>query len=278
MSAGDRVDDAPLAVGVVVSTYNRPDALRAVLDGLAAQDYPRFEILVADDGSGPPTRQVVERFAERSPVTVRHVWQPDEGYRLAAIRNRAVAATAAEYVVQTDGDCVVRPDFVRRHARLAERGFFVRGSRIRLGRSLSEAVLAHEIPIHRWGALRWLRHRARGDLDRFAPLLRLPLGPLRKASPRAWDGAKACNLATWRDDYLAINGFDEAYEGWGSEDNDFVLRLIRHGVYRKDGRFSVPVLHLWHAQRSRVEENRARFEARLRSDLVRAERGVSQYL
>lgn len=265
-------------VAVLVSTYNRPAALEAVLASLAEQLYPRFEVVVADDGSGPETKEVVERFAAAAPFPVRHVWQEDRGYRLAAIRNRAVAATEAEYLIHTDGDCIVRPDFVGRHARLADRGWFVRGSRIRLGRGLSEDVLGHRLPVHRWGALRWLRHLARGDVDRFSPFLRLPLGPLRKATPRKWDGAKACNLAVWREDYLAVDGFDEAYEGWGSEDNDFVVRLIRHGIRRKDGRYAVPVLHLWHEQRERVLENQRLFEERLASDRIRAERGVSQYL
>ncbi len=265
-------------VAVLISTYNRPAALEAVLASLAEQVYPRLEVVVADDGSGPETKEVVERFAAGAHFPVRHVWQEDRGYRLAAIRNRAVAATDAEYLIHTDGDCVVRPDFVARHARLAERGWFVRGSRIRLGRSLSEDALRGRLPIHRWRALRWLRHRGRGELDRFSPLLRLPLGPFRKVAPRKWDGAKACNLAVWREDYLAVDGFDEAYEGWGSEDTDFVVRLIRHGIRRKDGRYAVPVLHLWHEQRERVPENRRRFEERLASEIIRAELGVSRYL
>ena len=271
MAAGPRI-------AVVVPTYNWPEALEAVLSSLADQIYDRFEVVVADDGSGEETRRLVERFERDAPFSVRHVWQEDRGYRLSAIRNRAVASTDADYLVNLDGDCPVPPDFLEGHARLAERGFFVRGSRVRLEPDLTARVLQERLPVHRWSRARWLGLRTRGQIDRFSPMLRLPLGPLRKTAPRKWDGAKGCNLALWRDDYLAVNGFDEAYEEWGSEDNDLVVRLIRHGVHRKEGRYAVPVLHLWHESRARDPRNTRRFRERLASDVVRIERGVSQYL
>ncbi|WP_419943365.1 glycosyltransferase family 2 protein [Candidatus Palauibacter sp.] len=265
------------AIAVIVSTYERPDALDAVLRSLDDQTYRRFEVVVADDGSGPGTSALVARRAEELGFRVRHVWQEDCGYRLAGIRNRAAAETDREYFVFLDGDCVVRPDFLRRHARLAEPGHFVRGSRVRLDPKLSGTALQRGLPVHRWGTWRWLVERLRGRLDRFTPLLRVPLGPLRRASPRQWRGVKGCNLAVWRTDFLAVNGFDEGYEGWGFEDNDLVVRLIRHGARRKEGRYAVPVLHLWHEERPPDPASRERFERRLRSDVTRAERGIDRY-
>ena len=274
---GPAVHTAP-GIALIVSPYERPDALEAVLRSLEDQTYRRFEVIVADDGSGSATRELVARRAEEGELSVRHLWHEDRGYRLAAIRNRAAAATEREYLVFLDGDCVVRPNFLRRHARLAERGHFVHGSRVRLGRDLSRVALAHDLRLGRWRTSRWLRERLRGRTNRFAPLLRLPLGPLRRVSPRAWRGVKGCNLAMWRSDLLAVNGFDEGFEGWGFEDNDLVLRLIRHGVRRKEGRFAVPVLHLWHEPRPPDPASRARFDERLRGDDVRAERGLDRYL
>ncbi|WP_419162498.1 glycosyltransferase [Candidatus Palauibacter sp.] len=265
------------AIAVIVSTYECPDALDAVLQSLEDQTYRRFAVVVADDGSGPDTRTLVARRAEEVDFPLHHVWQEDRGYRLAAVRNRAAAATELPYLIFLDGDCLVRPDYLRRHARLAERGRFVHGSRVRLDRELSRLALRGEFPLQRWSSARWLVERLRGRADRFTALLRLPLGPLRRVSSRAWRGVKGCNLAVWRTDFLAVNGFDEGFEGWGFEDNDLVVRLIRNGVRRKEGRYAVPVLHLWHEERPPDPASRERFERRLRSDGTRPEQGVDRY-
>lgn len=265
-------------IAVIVSTWERPDALEAVLRSLAGQTYRRFEVVVGDDGSGPATRELVERLAGELDLPVRHVWQADRGYRLAAIRNRAAAATEPPYLIFLDGDCLVRRDYLENHARLAETGRFVHGSRVRLDPGLSRVAIEQgPAAIARWRAARWLGEWLRGRVDRFTPLLRVPLGPLRGVSPRTWRGVKGCNLAVWRSDFLGVNGFDEGFEGWGFEDNDLVVRLIRHGARRKEGRYAVPVLHLWHETRSPDPASRERFERRLHSDTIRAERGIDRY-
>src|SRR6185503_12400673 len=99
-----READAPrrekrlMRTAVIVPTYNRTDALAAVLEGFLAQDDREFELVVADDGSTPETRAVVEAFAKRAPFRIAHVWHEDQGFRLSAIRNRAAAATTADYL------------------------------------------------------------------------------------------------------------------------------------------------------------------------------------
>ena len=67
------------------------------------------EIIVADDGSGPDTRSVVERHEAASPCPLHHVWHPDEGFRLGGIRNKAMARAAGDYIVSLDGDMVCHP-------------------------------------------------------------------------------------------------------------------------------------------------------------------------
>jgi len=116
----------------VVTTYNRPAALALALEGFGAQSTRDFSLIVADDGSTDDTRTLVMDYAKRAPVPVSHVWQADEGFRAAAIRNRAIAATDADYLIFTDGDCVPSRDFVAQHQRLAERGWFLAGNRVLL--------------------------------------------------------------------------------------------------------------------------------------------------
>lgn len=268
-----------MKTAVIVTTYNRPDALAAVLAGYRAQSTADFELLVADDGSADATRAAVATFTASAPFVVKHVWHEDRGFRAAAIRNRALAATQADYIVFSDGDCVPAHDFVARHTALAERGWFVAGNRVLLDAAFTQRALAHTLPLHAFGALRWLAAWMRRDINRWLPLLRLGDAAWRKAAPARWAGVKTCNLAVWRDDLVRVNGFDEAYSGWGLEDSDLVIRLLHASVRHKSGRFAVPVFHLWHAEndRSRLTENQRRLDELLASNAVRAAQGLDQY-
>jgi GT2 family glycosyltransferase len=268
-----------MRTAVIVPTYNRPDALAAVLEGYLAQDDRDFELIVADDGSTAETRKVVEAFIARAPFPMRHVWQEDRGFRLAAVRNRAVAATGADYIIFTDGDCIPARYFVSAHKRLAEKGWFLSGNRVLVSRDFTRELLERRVPVHGWDSGQWLRAWLRGAINRWIPLIRLPDAGLRKATPRKWRGAKTCNLSLWREDLVTVNGVDESYSGWGLEDSDLVIRLMHAGVRHKSARFAAPVFHLWHREndRSRLAENQKRLDDLMRSNRVRAGQGLDRY-
>ena len=264
---------------VIVTTYNRPDALSAVLAGYQAQRDAEFELLVADDGSTDDTSREIAAFKARARFPVTHVWHEDRGFRAAAIRNRALAATGADYIVFSDGDCVPGPRFVAQHRKLAERGWFVAGNRVLLSAEFSNRVLRNQLPIHEWTLGAWLMAWAKRDINRWLPLLALPDGAFRKSAPQRWEGVKTCNLAAWREDLLRVNGLDETYSGWGLEDSDLVIRLLHAGVQHKSARFAAPVFHLWHAEndRGRLAENQRLLDALMQSRRSVAELGVSRY-
>ncbi|HEU5274878.1 MAG TPA: glycosyltransferase family 2 protein [Xanthobacteraceae bacterium] len=267
-------------ISVIVATYNREDALAAVLRSLSRQTDRDFELLVADDGSGTATARVITEWAARMPVQVRHVWHPDRGFRLAEIRNRAIRASAGRYCVFLDGDCIARPDFVAAHRRLAEPGWFVTGNRILLSRELTERILRDGLEPEKWGFANWITERAHRNVNRFAPLLDLHLGALRKLKARTWRGARGSNMGFWRADLDKVDGFDAGFSGWGREDSDIFIRLIRAGVTRKDGRFATGVLHLWHpeADRTRLAENEQRLADVADGVRVRAKQGLSRVI
>jgi len=270
-----------MSVSVIVTTYNRPDALDKVLAALARQTQPPSEVLVADDGSGDSTRQCVQAWQARLPFPLRHVWQADEGFRAAAIRNRAAAQAQGEYLIFLDGDSVPFADFVARHIALAESQRFVSGNRLLLSEAMTQQVLTEAALPTEWSCTRWLMARMRGQVNRLSPLLRLPDGAWRNRVQTEWRGARTCNLAVWRSDFVRINGFDESYAGWGHEDADLATRLIRDGVRRKDGRYALPVLHLWHPENKRDLEvaNRERLQAVIDGQRpIRATLGMDQYL
>jgi len=264
-------------ISIIISTYNREDALDAVLRSLSRQSDPDFEVIVADDGSGPSTAKVVDVWRTKLGRRVEHVWHADQGFRLAEIRNRAILAARGTYCIFLDGDCIVREDFVATHRRLAERGWFVTGNRSLLSPGLTAKVLRENLTPETWGAARWLSERWRGGINRLSGLLQLPLGPLRRLRRSAWKGARACNIAVWRTDLDRVDGFDADYKGWGREDSDFIVRLLHAGLRRKDGTFATGVIHLWHpeADRSRLSENEKKLSAVIAGDRMRARQGVS---
>jgi glycosyltransferase involved in cell wall biosynthesis len=264
-------------ISVIVTTYNREDALDAALRALARQTDRDFEIVVADDGSRAETARVVASWASRLAMPVQHVWHAHDGFRGGEIRNRGIRASSGKLCIFLDGDCLARDDFVATHRRLAEPGWFVTGNRILLSQALTEAVLAEGLAAETWNFAALIREHRRDGANRLLPALRLPLGLLRKFPRRNWRGAQTCNLAVARSDLDRIDGFDASYTGWGLEDSDLVVRLLHAGVRRKDGRFATGVLHLWHTpnDRTKFAANQALLDAVLHGDRVRALRGLS---
>ena len=161
-------------ISVIVTTYNREDALDAVLRSLAGQIDGNFEVIVADDGSAPATAGVVDSWKAKFGRRLEHVWHADRGFRAAEIRNRAILVARGAYCVFLDGDCIVRPDFVGTHRRLAEPGWFVTGNRVLLAPDLTMAVLREKQTPEAWSAARWLAERWRGGVNRLSALLHVP--------------------------------------------------------------------------------------------------------
>ena len=264
-------------ISIIVTTYNREDALDAVLRSLERQSDGAFEVIVADDGSAAATGELIDRWKPKFRRRLEHVWQSDQGFRGAEIRNHAILAARGTYCVFLDGDCIVRPNFVASHRRLAEPGWFVTGNRILLSPELTARVLRDQLTPENWHTLRWLAERLQGDVNRLTALLQLPLGGLRRIRQREWRGARSCNLAIWRADLDRVDGFDADFSGWGKEDSDIIVRLLHAGVRRKDGMFATGVIHLWHveADRSHLSENERKLAGVVGSDRVRALRGLS---
>jgi len=267
-----------MKISIIITTYNRLSALQAVIRSLLEQDYAgEIEIVVADDGSTTDTTDWLQQQKTHTPIV--HVWQPDDGFRAAQIRNRAAAKASGDYFIFIDGDCIAPSHFLQHHAKLSEPEYFVSGNRILLSATFTEQVLAQHLPIHTWKYKNWLLARLQGKCNRALPFLPLFHWLLPAQRSQKWEGAKTCNLALWRKDFMAVNGFDERYQGWGYEDSDLVIRLIRAGVQRKNSRFSIPVLHLWHRENDRSHEtpNRSFLQSTLESDEIITPTGVNQY-
>jgi glycosyltransferase involved in cell wall biosynthesis len=228
---------------LVVSTYNRPDALELCLESILKQKLLPDEIVVADDGSGQETRQLIDAIRKKATVPVVHVWQEDNGYQLARIRNKAFAAAAGEYLVQIDGDLILEEHFILDHLSMSRPGTFISGTRTMTDADLTQKLLKKEIssadilkhPKHltkRHNAVRsWVLREASYLFQRKQSNYKYVLG---------------CNMAFWKKDLLKVNGYNESFKGWGKEDNELTVRLQNAGVQLRFIKFGAVVYHLHH--------------------------------
>lgn len=263
-----------ISVSLIITTYNRPDALAFVLQSALAQTRLPDEIIVADDGSRRHTAQTVEAFKAISHVPVKHVWQEDAGFRAAMSRNRAIAAAESDYLIIIDGDMLLEPSFIADHLTLARKNRLVQGSRVMLTEARTAEILAAD-------HLPELSPFSEGIEKRLAacriPLLAKWLGA---RGTRKFKGIKSCNMGFFRSDALAVNGFDNNFVGWGREDSEFVARCFHNGMKRHNLKFGGVAYHLWHheAERDALPENDARLRETLETRKTRCENGVSAFL
>ena len=261
----------PQLVSVVITTYNRSDALLAVLDGLSRQTDQKFEVIVADDGSRDEHRHRIFESKNAQALHVIHVWHPDVGFTASRVRNRGVAAASGDYIVFLDGDCVPELDFIARHKALACKGSFVNGSRVLLAPALTQKVLVGQAQVSGRSIIYWVSQRFQGQANKLTGLLRLPDWRWRVQPKFSWKGIRSCNMGVWRADFERVDGFDESFVGWGHEDADLVLRLHHNGVIRKNAFCATEVFHLWHREAARDQESH---NAQL--VLARSQTGVTQ--
>jgi len=257
-----------MRLALVITTHERPEALAAVLDSVGGQRVAPGEVVIADDGSGAATQQVIAAFVARSAVPVRVVSQPHEGFRAARLRNLGIAATSSDYLVFIDGDMLLHPWFIADHQRLARPGFYTQGVRVHTDAALTKKLILEPAALPSfWSA-------GLGGLRRLY-LLRSPwLAPMTRTLANGFIAIKSCNLAAWRDDLVRVNGFNEAFVGWGPEDKELCARLENAGVRRQTLLFGGIACHLHHAPVSRAALTAnltlladARREPRVRCDL-----------
>lgn len=262
-----------MRVALAITSHERPDALAAVFASIARLRVAPDEILVADDGSGHATRQLIDTFIAHSTVPARLVSQPHAGFRAARLRNLAIAATSLEYIVFVDGDMVLHPEFIADHRRIARAGCYTQGVRVLVDERRTREMLA--------GNSAALSPFSRGlGLMRRLYLVHSPFlsSAVRRLANR-FIAIKSCNQGFWRADLLRVNGFDEEFVGWGPEDKELCARLGYAGVRRQSLLFGGIACHLHHepAPRDRLPSLLARLEATRRERRVRAEHGVESH-
>jgi len=232
-----------VSISLIITTYNRKDALELVLLSVLHQSVLPFEVIVADDGSTNDTANMVKEYQTKFPVPLEHCWHEDNGFRLSHIRNKAIAIAKGEYIIMVDGDVVLHPHFIRDHSNHLAPNRFIQGSRV----LLSEYLTRQSISKKRICFSPFTKGTT-NCLNAISSKLLSPFASELYSKKQNHRGVRGCNMSYWKSDLIKVNGFSEEFVGWGREDSEFAVRMINNGIERYNLKFGGVVYHLWHKE------------------------------
>jgi len=227
-----------MKTSLIITTYNRPDALYLVLKSIEIQTVLPDEVIIADDGSDNKTKDTIKKFSKSSNLNLIHSWQPDEGFRLARSRNNALSVSTGDYIIIIDGDTILDKNFIYDHIVTSRPDCFISGSRVLLDEHATKKIIDTQ---------HFAINLSSEGLKNKSKALRFPiLRNLLSFSHNRIKGIRGCNMSFYRKDCFEINGFNNDFEGWGREDTEFIVRMFKKGVKRKNLKFGGIQYHLWH--------------------------------
>lgn len=259
-----------IKTSLIISTYNWPEALELCLKSVAVQKVLPDEIIIADDGSGDETKSVIQQFSSLIKVPVKHVWQEDEGFRLARIRNLAIKNAECDYLIFIDGDIIIHPDFIHDHYENRKVERFIAGSRVLLSEKESIRRFQSKQIIFNFPFFN-AKNRLNGIRNSY-------LSKIISKYDYGIYNVRGCNMAFWKRDLYEVNGFDERFVGWGREDSDIVNRLILAGKKKFKLKFSAIQYHLYHKEHDRgsVDRNTDLLDKSISEQNIKAKIGLDK--
>jgi glycosyltransferase involved in cell wall biosynthesis len=271
------VNRTPPLLSLIIAVYNKPENLRLVLAACARQEFGAFEIIVADDGSGPEVHAVVRRAQSELAFPLRHLWHEDLGWRKNVVLNSAIRAATTDYCVFIDGDCLPSRHFLLDHWNEREAGRVLLGRRVETSERWTREINEERVAS---GAFERMEGRDWADMLAGRSLrvedgLRIRSAFLRRILLRNVRGMLGANFSVAKEDLVAVNGFDEKYDGPGcGEDSDIQFRLGLIGVTGKSLRNLAVMYHLRHPLTRVSDACWDRFEAVKRTTEPRCRMGL----
>jgi glycosyltransferase involved in cell wall biosynthesis len=247
-----------MKASVILSTYNAAEWLEKVLWGFECQTYREFEVVIADDGSGPATAELIRQFNATNKIPIKHVWHEDRGFQKSSILNKAIVASSSDYLIFTDGDCIPRNDFVAVHIRNSAAGRFLSGGYFMLPMETSKAITRDDIYSGRCFDVKWLKEN--GLPGSYKTMKLSSSGTMEKLlnfltpTKATWNGH---NSSGWKSDIVAVNGFNEEMQ-YGGQDRELGERLVNFGIIGKQIRYSAICVHLDHKRSYKTPESIAK--------------------
>jgi len=242
---------------VIIPVYNAVRHLELVLAGFSRQSFPHFELIVADDGSGPEMRLLVEAWAGQSPFPLRYVYQPDEGFRRNGILNSAVRIASTGYLIFADGDCIPHRQFVQAHWENREPRTVLAGRRVNLSERISEHLTAQTVLAgeHEKVTLARVIEALLGRGGHWDEGARIGSPWLRRLISRKEPSLLGSDFSLEKSLLEEINGFNEEFVGYGGDDTELEYRLRLAGARFKWVRHQAIQYHLYHPSRFANPEN-----------------------
>ncbi|KAF5276588.1 hypothetical protein FQR65_LT16295 [Abscondita terminalis] len=101
----------------------------------------------------------------------------------------------------------------------------------------------------------------------------------RASGEKRWE-IHGCNMAYWKEDAIAVNGYNEDFKGWGPEDKEFVARLLNSGKQKRFLKLGGIIFHIHHAinKKDNLNRNEEIFEYAKKNNVIYCENGINQYL
>jgi len=257
---------------LVASTYNWPEALELLLLSVLNQSVLPNEVIIADDGSGEDTKNLIENFKKTFPVPLVHIWQEDLKNRKSRIMNKAIAAAKYDYIVEIDGDIILNKHFIEDHLAYAQKGHYLFGSRVNIQEKLLPELFSKKNIDFNFFS-KGIKKRSR--------TIRIPfLMNFAKSVDKCSKKLRGCNMSFWREDFIKINGYNESIVGWGMEDSEMIQRLHNIEIKGKRLKYTGIVYHIYHKEQSRnnVPVNSEIENQTIKNKLTSVEKGVDQFL
>ena len=237
-----------MKLSVIITTYNAEDWLHKVLIGYSVQTEKDFEVIIADDGSRPETKTLIDRFADKFNFPIVHVWHEDIGFRKCEILNKAILKSNTDYLLFTDGDCIPRNDFIEIHLKHKQEGYFLSGGYFKLPMNVSKNITEEDIISQKCFSSSWLFKNGLKVSFKVTKLTKFKLFAyfMNWVTPtqKTWNGH---NSSGFKKDIIAVNGFNQNMQ-YGGLDREMGVRLFNLGIFAKQIRYSAVCLHLDHAR------------------------------
>ena len=233
-------------ISVIISTYNSVTWLKKVLLSYKYQTYKNFEIVIADDGSGFDTENLINYFKERTSLNITHIWHEDDGFQKSKILNKAITACKSEYILMSDGDCIIRTDFLAQHIKFRKKGHFLSGGYFKLPKDISENISEKDIKYQNCFDIDWLTYQGLKKSFKNNKLTatgtKAKLLNIFTTTKATWNGH---NASGWKKDIILVNGMDERMQ-YGGQDRELGERLVNAGIKPIQIRYNAICVHLHH--------------------------------
>lgn len=265
---------------LIISFYNKPHNLKLVIASLEVQTFKAFEVIIADDGSSDEIVKIVQSIISSSSLDIKHIWHEDKGWRKNRILNKAILSSNTDYLVFIDGDCILHPEFMEEHYDHREKNYVIAGRRVNLSKKISENLTPEKISKgYLWGRYRlWIL--VEGLIKKNTHFensfyFKNPL--IRRFINKKDKGILGAHFSIYKDDIVAVNGFDERYLAPAvGEDTDLEYRLRQNGMKIKTLKHIAIQYHIYHRKLFRDERNQKIFEETKRKGLAYTPYGLSQ--